>query len=88
MATIQGPGTLKRDCSQEVWPITPEMLRDTNASWGEWREKETLYGTPSTVLPAFEVSVTPLYTERSSAAVMRVGLLTFFELVCVYQCVC
>lgn len=56
------------------------MLRDTNASWGEWRKEEESFGAPATQLPAFEVSVTPIYNLESSAALMRVGYGSWAEL--------
>lgn len=80
MATIRGPGMLKTDCSQQVWPITPEILRSSNSSWGEWKTEEVWFGTPSTRLSGFEVQVTPIFTYESSAALMRVGLTSWFDL--------
>ncbi|KAK5173051.1 uncharacterized protein LTR77_003173 [Saxophila tyrrhenica] len=74
-AKIQGPGVMKTDCTSRTWPITKEMIFSINATWGTWKQYDpSSYIGPAMILPAFQVSIEPIYDTISGGARTTVGL--------------
>lgn len=79
-ATVQGPGVAKQNCSSQVWPITPTMVHDPNATWGAWKTYGAEQNGRYTSNPAFSVSLVNGqvfgYNANATreAAVLTVGL--------------
>ena len=78
-ASVLGPGVAKVNCTRRTWPISPEMLRSANATWGPYKHRNPVTGW---VLPMFYTTVKPDYErppDLGEAAILTVGLLTLME---------
>lgn len=77
---MHAPGVVKRNCSTKIWPITPHMLRDFNASWGPWKSYTEQDGDLLARLPIYSTTLAPFHGEAThESAILTVGLASWFD---------
>ena len=76
LTAVRGPGVLAQKCNSTTWPITPEMLANSSATWGSGYSPRKIAPKPIFAVQIYDSALHPNFTGPEEVELL-VGIANF-----------